>query len=264
MKVYGPDLFKGTAWYYSQYRPLYPPSLIRFLIQRFSLDGNGALLDLGCGNGRLALRFTDWFEQIRGVDTESEMIDEAKRLCRQQRVENMDWFIGDLEEFSNQDQTTFKLVTIAQAFHWMDRETMLKILYERIISGGGAAIIDYCKPNQEPLIWQRKVDEVVKHWYGNKRRAGDTTYSHPRITHEQMIKNSRFTLETHFMPTYEKLWTVEEIIGNLYSTSYGSKRFLGDQVQSFEADLNEQLLKLDDKGEFREKLHVSVKLALKE
>lgn len=80
MSDYGPDLFKGTAWYYSRYRPPYPSSLIRFLVNKFSLNGEGRLLDLGCGTGQLALRFSDWFEEIVGVDTESEMLDEANRL----------------------------------------------------------------------------------------------------------------------------------------------------------------------------------------
>lgn len=113
MKDYGEDLFKGTAWYYSRYRTLYPPSLIRFLIRKFSLDGNGQMLDLGCGDGRLALRFSDWFETVIGVDIEPEMIQTAKNLSQQARVENTEWFTGDIEKYKNQYQKTFRLVTIA-------------------------------------------------------------------------------------------------------------------------------------------------------
>ncbi len=63
MTDYGDELFKDTAWYYSRYRPIYPASLIRYLIDKFSLDGNGRMLDLGCGTGQLAFRFADWFEE---------------------------------------------------------------------------------------------------------------------------------------------------------------------------------------------------------
>ncbi|WP_255437433.1 bifunctional 2-polyprenyl-6-hydroxyphenol methylase/3-demethylubiquinol 3-O-methyltransferase UbiG [Thalassobacillus sp. CUG 92003] len=80
MSDYGPDLFKGAASYYATYRPTYPSSLIRFLVDRFSLNGTQNLLDLGCGPGRLALRFSDWCEKIVGVDPEPEMIEEAQRL----------------------------------------------------------------------------------------------------------------------------------------------------------------------------------------
>jgi hypothetical protein len=30
----GKDLYKGTAWYYSHYRQLYPSSFVRFLVDR--------------------------------------------------------------------------------------------------------------------------------------------------------------------------------------------------------------------------------------
>ncbi len=45
------QFIKGTAWYYSRYRPLYSSALIRYLRFKFSLDGNGNMLDLGCGDG---------------------------------------------------------------------------------------------------------------------------------------------------------------------------------------------------------------------
>lgn len=57
------------------------------------------MLDLGCGTGQLAFRFSDWFEKIMGIDTEPEMIQEAIRLEKEYRLENLEWFNGDLESF---------------------------------------------------------------------------------------------------------------------------------------------------------------------
>ena len=106
------------------------------------------------------------------------MIQEAERLSKEFRVEHTDWFIGDIEKYYNINNTTFRFVTIAKAFHWMDRPKVLDSLYERIANGGGIAIIDNYSPNDVLLPWQEKVQEVVKHWYGNERRAGNITYSH--------------------------------------------------------------------------------------
>jgi ubiquinone/menaquinone biosynthesis C-methylase UbiE len=263
MKDYGEDLFKDTASYYSSYRPLYPSTLLRFLRSKFSLDGNGNMLDLGCGDGRLALRFSDWFESIVGVDTEPEMIQEAKRLSQDARVENMEWFIGDIEKYKRQDQKTFRFVTIAKAFHWLDREKVLESLYDMVSFGGGIAIIDNYSPKIEPLPWQKKITEVVNHWYGNERRAGITTYSHPAVSHEEIIESSKFDLEIHSLPFHEQVWTLDSIIGNLYSTSYGAKPFLGDNFISFEKHLREELLTLDETGLFKEQINISIILALK-
>ncbi|WP_313894388.1 methyltransferase domain-containing protein [Psychrobacillus sp.] len=263
MPDYGNSLFEGTSSYYSRYRPLYPASLIRYLISRFSLDGKGQMLDLGCGTGQLALRFSDWFEGIVGIDTEPEMIEEAIRLSKEVRVENLDCFNGDIDTYKEKFYENFRLVTIAKAFHWMDREKVLDTLYEMVSLGGGIAIIDNYSPNKEILPWQDKVNEVVEHWYGNERRAGNTTYSHPIISHQAIIKNSKFDLETHEIPTYEQLWTIDSIIGNLYSTSYGAKRFLGGNVHLFENHLKKELLELDNTGIYKEQINLSVKLAIK-
>jgi len=141
MKDYGTDLFKETAGYYSRYRPLYPSSLIRFLVDKFSLDGEGRMLDLGCGTGQLTLRFSDWFTEIIGVDTEQEMVEEAQRLTVESRVSNVNWLQGRAEELAK-DWGSFRLVTIAKAFHWMDRERILEILHKSTNDNGGLAIID--------------------------------------------------------------------------------------------------------------------------
>lgn len=263
MTDYGDELFKGTAWYYSRYRPLYPASLIRYLIDKFSLDGKGQMLDLGCGTGQLAFRFADWFEGIVGIDTEPEMIQEAIRLEKEFRVDNLEWYNGELDTYKIKFDGNFRFVTIAKAFHWMDREKVLDTLYDMISYGGGVAIIDNYSPNKEPLPWQKKVNEVVKQWYGNERRAGNTTYSHPTVSYQEIISNSKFDLEILDIPTYEQEWNVDSIIGNLYSTSYGSKRFIGDNVNLFEKHLKDELLKIDNSGVFKEQINLSIKLAIK-
>ncbi|MEI4771555.1 methyltransferase domain-containing protein [Psychrobacillus sp. FJAT-51614] len=263
MTDYGKELFKGTAWYYSRYRPLYPASLIRYLIDKFSLDGKGQMLDLGCGTGQLAFRFTDWFERIVGIDTEPEMLKEAIRLEKEFRVENLEWFNGELDTYKDKFDGNFRFATVAKAFHWMDRERVLDTLYEMISYGGGVAIIDNYSPNKELLPWQKKVNEVVKQWYGNQRRAGKTTYSHPTVSYQEIVSNSKFDLEMIELPNYEQLWTLDSIIGNLYSTSYGSKHFLGENVKLFEKHLKEQLLEVDSSGVFKEQINISIKLAIK-
>lgn len=109
----------------------------------------------------------------------------------------------------------------------------------------------------------RETQRSSKHWYGDERKAGKTIYNHPKVSHQEIISSSKFNLEIHQMPSYEKVWTMDSIIGNHYSTSYGAKRFLGDNVNLFESHLKEELLSIDNSGMFKEKINISVNLALK-
>lgn len=261
---YGQDLFKGSAGYYAKYRPLYPSGLVRFLVNRFGLDGEGELLDLGCGTGQLALRFADWVQRVTGLDYEQEMINEAVRISKELRALNTEWVAGKAEEYlALSTFPVYRLVTIAKAFHWMDRDLVLELLYNRVAPGGGVAIVDQYKPDQAPLPWQKEVNRIVRKWYGEERKAGNTTYSHPLKSHTDIVAGSSFRLETHRLSVYEYQWTIEAILGNLYSTSFGSKRFLGDRVPLFERELEERLLLLDPKGVFTEGIHTNIILAVK-
>lgn len=263
MDDYGSELFKGTACYYSKYRPLYPSSLIRFIVDKFALSGEGRLLDLGCGTGQLALRFNDWFDEIIGVDTEAEMLDEANRLSSDNRVENVRWLHGRAEEHAS-DWGAFHLTIMAKSFHWMDRASILEILYHSTDDNGGIAIIDAYNEQQELLGWQLKVNEVVKHWLGDKRRAGNGIHSPPKEKYEDLVAKSSFIdVERHMLPSYTYAWTVDSIIGHLYSTSYASRRLFGENIARFEEQLKLALLELDPKGIFTEEMSVSVISAFK-
>ena len=263
LEKYGTDLFKDAASFYSRYRPMYPSSLIRFLVEQFSLNGEQNLLDLGSGTGQLTVRFSDWCNKIVGIDIEPEMINEAKRLHQELRLEKIQWFNGTLEQYKELHNDQFAIVTIAKAFHWMDRPRVLEELYDLIPNGGGVAIIDDYDPNKSLEPWQVKLNELIVKWYGKERRAGKSTYTHPVISHEEIIANSQFEVEVHTLPTYEINWTIESILGNVYSTSYGARRFLGNKIEEFEKEVKESLSEFSTTGELRETVNVSIKLGRK-
>jgi hypothetical protein len=54
--VYSPDLFKGTAEYYSRFRPRYPPVLLDAIERTVDLDYGDPLLDVVLVAGILGKR----------------------------------------------------------------------------------------------------------------------------------------------------------------------------------------------------------------
>src|SRR6516164_3095099 len=67
-------VFEGTAAYYRQGRKPYAPALASALAEHLGLDGQGRLLDVGCGPGTVALFFAHLFQCVVGIDSDPGMV----------------------------------------------------------------------------------------------------------------------------------------------------------------------------------------------
>ena len=70
-----PDLYRGVAQLYDEFRLPYAPQLITQLLDDTRPTGHGRALDLGCGPGLLAFALADSFAEVWAVDPEPDMID---------------------------------------------------------------------------------------------------------------------------------------------------------------------------------------------
>src|SRR3990170_167642 len=136
----------------------------------------------------------------------------------------------------------------------MDRDATLRTLHGLVTPGGGIAILgsggsdSTWTPPETPAV----MDAVVKRWLGEVRRAGSGTYEHPSERYEVVVARSPFRgLEIHTVSHGED-WTVDELVGSLYSSSYASPFVLGANREAFESDLRARLAALELSGRFRE------------
>ncbi len=255
-----PDLFKGTAWYYARFRPPYPDELFDHVKKRFGLDGTGTLLDLGCGTGNLAIPLATEFEEVIGIDLEPEMLAEARQQALRAGVGNITWIESRAEDV-NSDVGPFRLVTMGGSFHWMDRDATLGTLAERVVPGGGIAVVWV---GGQQSGWSEVVQKVIRRWLGEERRAGSGTYSHPEERHETVIARSAFKHMETFESSYRRRLDVDAILGQLYSTSYCSIPVLGDNREPLETDLRQRLAEFEPSGRFDEEVRTEAILAWKE
>ena len=99
---YDPTLYLGSAAHYRYGRPAYSPELEAVLTHRAGLDGNGRLLDAGCGPGVLTIRLAPLFAQAVGLDPDAGMLDkfagEVRALLANRSAEGTFWdWPGDTE-----------------------------------------------------------------------------------------------------------------------------------------------------------------------
>ncbi len=262
------DLSKGTASYYARYRYQFPAKFFRHLVERCGLDGQGCLLDLGCGTGQLAIPLAAYFHEVIGLDPEPEMLEQAALEAENTGATNIRWVEGGSADLADlQDKLgTFRLVTIGNSFHWMDQAATLKKLDELVDPGGGLVITGASSgslfteaPDTEG--WQTTLQQLLRKWLGETRQAGSSTYRPPDELFEQILARSPFSKVELFEMEDLRYLNIQDIIGLLYSTSYSSKAVLGGNQVGFEQEVRETLLKLNPSDKFTEQVHIETLLA---
>ncbi|WP_018477541.1 class I SAM-dependent methyltransferase [Pontibacter roseus] len=127
------DNFSGQAGGYARYRPTYPEELYRFILQQVEL--RQCAWDCGTGNGQVAARLAQEFEQVYATDLSEQQLAHAiqKPNIRYQQSRAEQSFLPDKQ---------VQLVTVAQALHWFD----LEHFYQEVkrVTTPGAVIAAWC------------------------------------------------------------------------------------------------------------------------
>ncbi len=274
--------FTGTAAYYSRYRPQYPAEAFDVLREKFHLTEASRVLDLGCGPGHLALPLAAMVGKVYAVDPNEEMLAEARRLAKERGIGNIEFTLAesrDLPALAGRIGPV-DLTVMGRSFHWMDGQQTLHDLYAMTAPGGGVALLADSNvttprdgaailtggsaPVPEQPVWRRLIREISLKWLGEERKAGTNgTYAHPKRHHPEVVTNSEFTGTELVHLAYRRTWTLDEIVGYLYSTSSHSVPVLGDRKEPFEAELRERLLAVEPSGVFTERVTVQLILAWK-
>ncbi len=241
--------FETTAYYYARFRKPYPREIFRAMIDRFRLDGTGNLLDVGCGTGLLSLPIAEQFEGVTGIDPDPEMIEEARRQAEQLEVENARFLVAGGEDI-DPGMGEFRLILFGSSLHWMDINDVLAKARAVLAPGGGIAICGVPSIWGGESEWERAVVETVQRWLGADRRAGCGAFPQSDRPFEEVLPDNGFTnLSTESIECEFEL-DIPFIIGHLYSTSYCSRKMLGDRADAFEDHLTETLTRLNPAGSF--------------
>jgi SAM-dependent methyltransferase len=243
-------LFAGTAEYYSRFRPPYPGELIAGIIA--ATGGNdGRLLDLGCGTGELALPLSASFNHVTAVDMEPEMIRIAARKAAMSGAGNISWVVGRAEDVP-MPRAAWDYVTAGSSFHWMDRELLARRIFGVLppgraffIVGGGS------NPWWGTQRWQQAVVEMIARYFG-ERRASSGPLNIDKLCHDFLVPVG-FDIDVREF-NVALTWTIDRLIGFLYSTSFASHAVLGANRADFESGLRESLTRLDPSCRFREEV----------
>lgn len=147
------DTFLTAGVEYERYRPSFPPAMLDWLLP----DGVSDLLDLGAGTGKLTELLLDHADSVTAADASAAMLAELSR-----KLPSVPVLVCRAEELPLPDES-LDAVTVAQAFHWFDRERA-SIQIARVLRPGGVL----------GLIWNRPA-------HGSEWDAACYEIAHPGV-----------------------------------------------------------------------------------
>jgi ubiquinone/menaquinone biosynthesis C-methylase UbiE len=132
-------------------------------LKKFKFEGDGTLLDVGCGTGYFTMAAASILEdgKIIGIDIMDEMLEVAKD--RSQGVENIEYRKSEEYSFPIEDKSV-KYVFISNVIHEVENKIKYLTEIKRVIkSNGYLCIIEWDKKPMEmgpPLEERISIEEI--------------------------------------------------------------------------------------------------------
>lgn len=269
MWTWDPSLYEGSAGHYVRGRVPYPAALVDLLVAECNLDRTGRLLDLGCGPGSLTVPLAAHVERVVAVDPDEQMLAEGERRAGSSGVSNIEWVHSRAEELSA-SLGEFRLATLAQSFHWMDRTRVADLLREVLPAGSSLAFvhanthegIDSSQPLPFPRPPRAQIEALVTHYLGTRRRAGrgyreldDVSEDERGRLEARIFRSAGFTGPRRLVvPGWVVERTSDEVVASVLSLSYAAPHLFGDRVSAFEQELRGLLMDASGDGVFSEEM----------
>ncbi len=218
--------FASTVEFYSRYREPYSPGFFPIVAERLGLRGSEKLLDIGCGPGLLAIGFAPLVGEVTALDPEASMIAAARAAAAEAGV-NISFVHEKLEQFSA--ASSFDVVTIGRALHWLDRETALPVL-RQIVGDSGRILVCGASNTDTPEFPWVKLYDIARRSFTS---AGDE--KRYRLDNKVWFDGSGFEQVDTISVAERREVTNAELIGRALSKSSTSPTALGSRREEFEA-----------------------------
>jgi ubiquinone/menaquinone biosynthesis C-methylase UbiE len=129
--------FSNRVENYVRYRPSYPAEIVPFLESKLGLKKEDRIVDVGSGTGLFAEILLKQGYSVTGIEPNEEM-----RAAGDKRLGQYPGFTSRRHraEQTGLRHESVDLITVAQAFHWMDQEKTKKE-FERILKPGGHIVL---------------------------------------------------------------------------------------------------------------------------
>ncbi|MFI6575389.1 class I SAM-dependent methyltransferase [Nocardiopsis sp. NPDC050513] len=260
------SLFTGTTEFYRKYRPGIPQEVARVLDHATPQRRPRRLLDVGTGTGLVIEALLGRFDDVIGVDNDADMLAAAESCLRPELPKGTSLTLVEAtaEDFAPPPGWRADLVTICRAFHWLDQPKILRQLDGQVGPGGAVAIFGDNSFWAAGSPWKDAVRAVIKDFLGEERRAGRGTFQHHNRPYSEFLEESAFNQVDEVRVPVRREWTVESILGYLYSTTFAARGLFGDRIEAFETAVKSTLAGHGDGDTFPEENEFLIRIGRRE
>jgi ubiquinone/menaquinone biosynthesis C-methylase UbiE len=223
------DLFSTQSDLYAKYRPTYPKELFEYIIS--FVNKRDMAWDCATGNGQAASVLSNYFKKVVATDISAAQIEKA---IKKDNIE----YISCPAESTPFEENTFDLVTVAQAYHWINWKQFRQEV-KRV-----------CKPGAIIAVWMyynhttgdERIGRTVHEFYENITKP---YWDYERKYVDEKYETVEFDYELLPIKKFETVlnWQREDLIGYVSSWS-AIQKFIKTNGYSPIPQLEEQVNKI--------------------
>lgn len=141
--------FEGIGEEYDRYRPGFPEAAAADIVP----DRVGAVLDLGAGTGKFTELLVSRADRVVAVEPSTAMLNVLRA-----KLPTVEALEGGAESIPLPD-TSVDAVTVAQAFHWFDRDAACAEIRRILVRGGALGLL--WNQSDPACAWDRACHRVA-------------------------------------------------------------------------------------------------------
>ena len=160
------ERFSNRVDNYVKFRPTYPAEAIDYIVAQAGCDERSVIADLGSGTGKFTRLFLE-----RGLCVVAVEPNDHMRIAAENELSCFTNFrsVSASAEKTGLDDNSVDLITVAQAFHWFDRD-ICKTEFRRILKPDGCVCLIWNRRNPS-VKFMAEYHEVVKRLHGEYPNA---------------------------------------------------------------------------------------------
>lgn len=157
--------FNNKTKEYALGRPSYPTEVLK-TIKELGINESSSIADIGAGTGLLTNLLGELGCNVLAIEPNESMLEECKKYCSNNK--NIEFINAPAEETTLKENSV-DVITIAQAFHWFDKQ-LCKKEFPRILKKDGYVIILFNEMQLDSQL--AKEYTSILHKYKVKTNAG--------------------------------------------------------------------------------------------